>query len=158
MSEKTTEKTSEETQKLTTEETSSDKVFYPTGHVIAAFADKEAVELAKAALLKAGFPAEAVITPEPWEMLKQYFAYERDKDANLLEKAKAFVSNMGDESSYVDQYVELASKGYSFLLVYAPEAEDTQRVANIILPLKPERPRKYDRMTVTDLNPATSGI
>jgi hypothetical protein len=82
---------------------------------------------------------------------------EREESSNPLKAVKSFLSNMGDDSNFAQQYQELAEQGYSFLLAYAPDDDKTSRVTDLIKQFNPQRARKYSSMTVTDLYPQVSG-
>ncbi len=148
---------SKEIDKLKAGETPTD-VFYPRGYVITAFVAPDQAEEVRQELKKQGFVDEHVVVLKPHEVLAENRERKAVEDGSLIGKFQAFFSNMGDDSNFVEQYVDLARKGHTFVLVFAPEAADTERVRQTIQPFNPQRPRKYDHMAVTDLLPSESGM
>jgi hypothetical protein len=133
-------------------------IFYPTGYVITAFPTQEQAQQARRAVRQSGIADEHVVMLAPHEVLAEKRERKAIEANNLIGKFQAFFSNMGDDSRYVEQYVELARKGYTFLLIYAPEEADTEHVRQAIRPFDPHRPRKYDQTTVTDLVLTETGM
>ena len=131
-------------------------MFFPTGYVVVTFEKLQEAQQAQAVLLTAGFVEDDVLLFTGPEVIQH--DHELKKNANLLTKLEALLSNMGDESNYVDQYLELAHKNHTFLLVYAPDDKDSKHVAALIKPFHPHRARKYDAMKVIDLYPSSSGL
>ncbi len=148
---------SKELDKLKTGEKPTD-VFYPSGYVITAFAKPDQAEQVRQELKKQEFVDEHIVLLKPHEVLAENRERKEVEDGSLIGKFQAFFSNMGDDSNFVEQYVDLARKGHTFVLVYAPEAADTERVRLAIQPYSPQRPRKYDQLTVTDLLPSEAGM
>lgn len=148
---------SKELDKLKTGEQPTD-VFYPTGYVIAGFPTPQQAEQARQAAQQAGFAEGHIVLLKPNELLAENRERKAEEEGSVVGKLQAFFSNMGDDSSFVEQYVELARQGHTFVLVYAPEKADTERVRQAIQPFDPQRPRKYDQATVTDLVLTESGM
>lgn len=148
---------SKELDKLKTGQQATD-VFYPRGYVIAGFATPDQAEQVRQALRDERFADEHIVVLRPNELLAENRERKAVEKESLAGKLEAFFSNMGDDSNYVEQYVNLARKGHTFVLVYAPEDADTERVRKVILPFDPQRPRKYDQAVVTDLVLTESGM
>jgi hypothetical protein len=136
---------------------SADGIFYPTDYVIAAFENQQGVSGARDALMRAGFAEDDLITLDAQGMGALNREEKREEGSNPLKAMKSFLSNMGDDSNFAQQYQELAARGYSFLLAYAPDDDKTSQVTELIKPFNPQRARKYAQMTVTDLFPQVSG-
>jgi hypothetical protein len=133
-------------------------VFYPRGYVIAGFATPERAEQVRKAAKQAGFADEHIVVIKSNELLVENRQRKEIENNSVAGKLQAFFSNMGDDSNFVEQYVDLARKGHTFVLIYAPSAEETERVRHAILPFDPQRPRKYDQAVVTDLVLTESGM
>jgi hypothetical protein len=136
---------------------SAEDIFYPTDYVIAAFENQQLLDGARDALKHAGFAENDLITLNAKQMRALNREDEREESSNQLKAVKSFLSNMGDDSNFAQQYQELAEQGYSFLLAYAPDDDKTSRVTDLIKQFNPQRARKYSSMTVTDLYPQVSG-
>lgn len=136
---------------------SAEGIFYPTDYVIAAFGNQQSLAGAKDALSHAGFAANDLIVLDAQQMRSLKREKRQDEKHNPLEAIKSFVSVMGDDSNFAEQYIELADRGFSFLLAYAPDDDKTTRVTELIKSFNPQRARKYSSMTVTDLYPEVSG-
>lgn len=136
---------------------SAEGIFYPTDYVIAAFENQSSLQGARDALSHAGFAANDLIVLDAMQMRSLKREKQQDEKHNPLDAIKSFLSVMGDDSNFAEQYIELADRGYSFLLAYAPDDEKTARVTDLIKPFNPQRARKYASMTVIDLYPEVSG-
>jgi len=136
---------------------SAEGIFYPTDYVIAAFENQQALNGARSALSHAGFAENDLITLDAQQMRSLSREEKRDESSNPFKAVKLFVSNLGDDSNFAQQYQELAERGFSFLLAYAPDDDKTARVTELIKQFNPQRARKYASMTVTDLYPQVSG-
>jgi|GEM_PF-4512443 len=133
-------------------------VFYPRGYVIAGFETPDQAEQVRGLLWQQGFTDEQVIVLKPADILTERRQQKQEEGESIVGKLQAFFSNMGDDSNYVEQYVDLAHKGDTFVLVNAPEEADTERVRLVMVPFNPHRPRKYDLTVVKDLSLKESGM
>lgn len=136
---------------------SADSIFYPTDYVIAAFEEQQLIEGARDALKHAGFAENDLIVLDAAQMRSLKREKQQDEKHNPLDAVKSLLSVMGDDSNFAEQYIELADRGFSFLLAYAPDEERTARASDLIKSFKPQRARKYTSMTVVDLYPEISG-
>lgn len=136
---------------------SAEGIFYPTDYVIAAFESQQALEGARNALKQAGFAENDLISLDAQHMRSLDREEKREESHDPIKAVKSFFSNMGDDSNFAQQYQELAARGFSFLLAYAPDDDKTARVTELIKQFNPQRARKYASMTVTDLYPQLSG-
>lgn len=116
--------------------------FKPVGHVVMALRTEEQARDASRALREAGF-AEADIldfsAPEHAERMNQ-----------LLEHASG-AAGFGYEIVLMRRYQELNRQGCSWLLVYAPEDDQTERVAEVARRFGALSAVKYHRLAEEDL-------
>jgi len=117
-------------------------IFSPTGHVVVAFDSDEDARKARQALISGGIGADEITVYRSDEVLSQIEG-SRKTDNKIFQ--------MGQEEEKVKRYTELASKGCGFLVVYAPSDEDSNRVMDIVHPLKPKFAEKYNRLTLEEL-------
>ena len=116
--------------------------FKPVGHVVLAWRDDAAAEAASAALHAAGFAVEDVLHYSANE--------ERAEMAWMIDHASEF-AGFGYEITLMRRYEALARDGCSWLLVYAPDAEHTQRVAEVAQRHGALAAVKYNRLLIEEL-------
>ena len=97
-------------------------VFKPVGHVIVALPTAADAQGARSALLADGFDAAGIVAYSPDEMKRQ---------ADIDIEQAGVLAGIGQELNLVKAHRELAEKGYSFLVVKAPDDDDAQKVADI---------------------------
>jgi hypothetical protein len=116
--------------------------FKPVGHVIVALPDDAQAAAAAQALRDAGFQAEDIL---------QYTAdEERTQLDDMLDHASDF-AGFGYEITLMRRYKELADQGAGWLLVYAPDEEKTDKVAEVVQRFGALAAEKYHRLVVEDL-------
>lgn len=113
-------------------------VFYPTGYVVAFFANEEAVEQARADLLDAGWSDDDII-PVTGEEIVQLNDEIRAKQ-NILDK---FMSEMLEEKEALEEQLRLARQGQYALSVYAGSEAQAGRIHDIIKPYHPTKVYGY---------------
>jgi hypothetical protein len=117
-------------------------VFSPTGYVVMAFADDASAENARKALLQDGFDEDDVTR------------YSRNEVMAEFEKSEEHAhdpTQIGQDVTKVDMYIELAKQGCGFLVVHAPEEQESKRAVNIVRPFNLKFAEKYNRLTLEEL-------
>jgi len=116
--------------------------FKPIGHVVVAMPDDERAGHAVRALRAAGFAAEDIL---------EYSAAEEDDEMDrMLSKASDF-AGFGYEVALMRKYQALAREGASWLIVFAPEDSQHQRVADVVKGHGALMAEKYHRLVIEDL-------
>jgi hypothetical protein len=116
--------------------------FKPVDHVVLAFADDAKADAATRALRDAGFGADDVIA---------YSAAEKDSRMRAMLEHASDVAGFGYEISLMRRYQQLARDGASWLIVYAPEEEQGERVGAIAREHGALAAVKYHRLVVEDI-------
>ncbi len=117
-------------------------VFKPVGHVIVAFANAADADAARGQLQHEGFTPDDIQPYTPEQMKNQ-----ADTD---IENA-GLLASLGQELNLVKAHRELAARGYSFLVVKAPNDEATEQVAGIARRFNAARAQKYGRLVIEEL-------
>jgi phosphoribosylaminoimidazole (AIR) synthetase len=117
-------------------------IFSPTGHVVIAFENDADARNARQALITGGIGVDEITVYRSDEVLSQIEG-SRKTDNKIFQ--------IGQEEEKVKRYDELANQGCGFLVVYAPSDEDSNRVMEIVHPLKPKFAEKYNRLTLEEL-------
>jgi hypothetical protein len=119
--------------------------FKPVGHVVVAMPDDSRAAAAVHALRAAGFDAEDIL---------EYTAAEEDDemDRMLADAESNGLAGFGYELSLMRRYQELARDGASWLIVFAPEDAQAQRVAATVQVHGALMAEKYHRLAVEDLH------
>ena len=116
--------------------------FKPVGHVLLAVRGGDDARRAVDALHEAGFAEEDVIDFNSAE-------YSGHME-RMIEHASEF-AGFGYEITLMRRYKQLCREGCRWLLIYAPEEDDTQRVAEIARRLNAMTAVKYHRLVEEDL-------
>jgi hypothetical protein len=116
--------------------------FKPIGHVVVAMPDDERAARAVRDLRAAGF-AEG-------DILEYSAAEEDDEMDRMLSKASDF-AGFGYEVALMRKYQALAREGASWLIVFAPEDSQHQRVADVVRGHGALMAEKYHRLVIEDL-------
>lgn len=116
-------------------------IFYPTGHVVLAFANAQQSARARQALLKAGFEEQHILSIDDRSMARE--AAENLEDSGVL--------SVGASLPTREKQLELALEGCHFLLVYAPEDADHVLLIQTVTPLSPRYAVKYRRLIIENL-------
>lgn len=117
-------------------------VFKPVGHVIASFPTAVDMAAAHAALEQSGVASTAMVRYGPAEMKRQ---------AELDIAEAGVLASIGQELNLVKAHLELAERGYSFLVVHAPEDEQARQVADIARRHHATRAQSYGRWLIEEL-------
>jgi hypothetical protein len=117
-------------------------VFKPVGHVIVAFPDDESSQAALAEMLRSGFTASDIVAYTPQQMKEQ---------ADIDIDQAGLLAGIGQELNLVKAHRELAVQGHHFLVVHAPDDDDSARVAEIAQRFNAARAQKYGRLFIEEL-------
>ena len=116
--------------------------FKPVGHVMIALpGDEEAAQAARS-LREAGFEDE--------DLLHFDSAEGEAKMREMIVHSSDF-AGFGYEITLMRRYQALSEAGHRWLLVYAPEDAETERVSEVARALKAPMAVKYHRLVVEDL-------
>lgn len=117
-------------------------VFSPTGHIVMAVDSEARASEAAAALRSGGFSSEDVT---------QYTAAEviAECERSLAEAANPV--QIGQEISKIEEYLALAKDGCGFLIVHAPQEQQTKLAMSIVRPFHLRFAEKYNRLTLEEL-------
>jgi hypothetical protein len=125
-------------------------VFYPKDYLLAVFTDPRAADRAAAALEVAGFLDDDVLVLGSDEVLGWHGRF--TTDTGLVGRFKEFAAkHFPGTGAKLDDVIDHARVGHTFLLVYAPEPSHIERAATAIRPAHPALLRKYGAVTITDL-------
>lgn len=116
--------------------------FKPTGHVVVAMPDDERAAAAVRALRARGFEAD--------DILEYTAAEENDEMDRMLQHASDF-AGFGYEVTLMRKYKALAADGASWLIVFAPEDEQAERVASAVREHGALLAEKYHLLAIEDL-------
>jgi hypothetical protein len=116
--------------------------FKPVDHVVLAFADGAKAEAATRDLVQAGF-GEA-------DVLAYGAADAHDRFRAMIEHASD-AAGFGYEISLMRRYQQLAREGASWLIVYAPEDAQSERVAEVARRHGALAAVKYHRLVIEDI-------
>ena len=116
--------------------------FKPVGHVVVAMPDDEAAARAVRALHDRGFDQEDVL---------EYTAAEEDDEMDRMLTHASDFAGFGYEVSLMRRYKELAAGGASWLIVYAPDDDHAQRVAEAVGAHGALLAEKYHRLVIETL-------
>lgn len=116
--------------------------FKPVGHVVVALPDASRSADAVSALLAAGFAPEDIL---------QYTAAEEKSEMDQMLANAGGIAEFGYEAGLMRKYQKLAADGASWLIVYAPEDDAGQRVADVAKLHGAILAEKYNHLSVEDL-------
>ena len=116
--------------------------FKPVDHIVVAMPDDDAAAAFTKDLLVNGFASEDVL---------HFSAAEGRSDmARMLDGASDF-AGFGYEITLMRRYLDLAKKGYRWVLVYAPEDDQAERAKEAALRQAAPMAVKYHSLAVEDL-------
>ena len=116
--------------------------FKPVGHVVVALPDDASAAQAVQALRQQGFAADDILA---------YTAAEEDDEMDRMLQHTSDFAGFGYEVTLMRKYKELAAAGASWLIVFAPEDEQAERVANTVRDHGALLAEKYHRLVIEDL-------
>lgn len=116
--------------------------FKPVGHVVVAMPDDPRAAAAAQALRDAGFEAEDIL---------EYTAAEEDDEMDRMLQHASDLAGFGYEIALMRRYQELARDGASWLIVFAPDDDLAQVVADVVKAHGALMAEKYHRLVIEDL-------
>ena len=116
--------------------------FKPVGHVMIALPDLDQAVAAAEALRAAGFDTEDILHFDSAEG--------EAKMRDMIDHSSDF-AGFGYEITLMRRYQALSEAGHRWLLVYAPEDDETERVAEVARRFHAPMAVKYHRLAVEDL-------
>ena len=116
-------------------------VFYPTGHIVAAFEDEASAMKAQECLVREHWPEDHVVYVDSAAM-------EREAEENL---GDASFLSAGASVPARQKQLELAREGCHFLLIFAPDEEDQDRAMQLLDGLAVRYAVKYHRLIIENL-------
>lgn len=117
-------------------------VFYPTGHVLIAFAKDAPAKDARQDLLRGGYEKDEVIYQSA-----DYVVSEIDK----LRPHISLLAQLGSQAEQMERHYELSKQGCAWLIVYAPTDAEVNRVMNVARRYDIKLAQKYHRLVIEDL-------
>jgi hypothetical protein len=115
-------------------------IFYPRGHLVAAFPRREDAERVRQNLLTGGY--------DPHDC--QLFAAEevaRSARRNL-EQNSGFLATLGRSDEAVEAHLAAADKGSTFLVTYAPSDLEAERAMNVVRRVPFDFVHRYHRFAI----------
>ena len=116
-------------------------VFYPTGHIVAAFSDAKAALKAQEVMTRSQWPEDHVLYVDAASMADE--AEENLHDASFLAAGASVPARQ--------KQLELAQAGCHFLLIFAPDKEDEQRAMSLLNGHAVVYAAKYNRLIIENL-------
>ena len=116
--------------------------FKPVGHVVIAMPDDGSAAQAVQTLRMQGFDADDILA---------YTAAEEDDEMDRMLQHTSDFAGFGYEVTLMRRYKELAARGASWLIVFAPEDDHAERVATVARQHGALLAEKYHRLAVEDL-------
>ena len=124
-------------------------VFYPKGYVVVIFSSPDDVAGAMKAVVATGWQQDDVVPVTGEEMLARYDQHQEKQ--GWLEKLQSTLAEFGQETQYLRDILDQARAGNQFLMVYAPELEQAQRVRDLVKPFAPIRLTLYKQEGIVDV-------
>ncbi len=124
-------------------------VFKPVGHTLISVRSAQDLDIAVAAFKNEGFSDKSLIQYSPEEMAAQV-------DLDFINASP--LAGAGSELNLSKVHRDLAQKGFSFLVVYAPEDEQAELVDRVIETIKPVQAQRYSRFIIEELVPPTNAL
>jgi hypothetical protein len=122
-------------------------VFYPKHFIVSVFADRAAAESAASSLKEAGFGADDIRTWDGADVAANHDKYVAER--GLLQKIGSLFPS--EEHDVLNDYIEQARAGATFLTVYTPEEGQRQTAAPIVADAGGTLMRYYGNNTITNL-------
>jgi hypothetical protein len=118
-------------------------MFYPLGYLAVAFRHEADAARVREALIAGGYdPSDVQVVP-PEAVLAGA--------TRSLEAASPLARVFGWEHDALTAHVVLATRGFTFVLVYAPSNLDTERVMAVVHRFEYGLAHKFDRFAVHEL-------
>lgn len=117
-------------------------MFYPTGYIVAAFADRETADQARAKLISKGFGDSEV---------RHVGAAEMAREAAKNLEHPSFFASIGSSLPTRQKQLELAEHGCDFLLIHAPEDASQNQALETLGSVQTRYAVKYKRLIIENL-------
>lgn len=117
-------------------------VFKPIDHVVIGFASQADQSSARAELARAGFTEADLVSYTPAEM--------KERSERQIEQAGALAS-FGHEINLIQLYRDLSDQGHHWLVVFAPEADQAARVADVARRSDAKLAQRYGSLVIEEL-------
>jgi hypothetical protein len=115
-------------------------MFYPLGYLAVAFRHEGDAAQVRQVLIAGGYdPGDVQVVPSQAVVAGA---------TRSLEAASPLVRVLGCEHDTLTAHVELATRGFTFMLVYAPSNLDTERVMAVVRRFEYGLAHKFDRFAV----------
>lgn len=119
-------------------------VFYPTGYVFVMLPNRPQAEQVARELVSGGYDREAIMLLSPETILREIAPVDGgDADVGL--------PSAGTESAIADNYITLARRGQSGLMVYAESEKDTDIVMLAVRSQPFSYAKKYHMLAIEDM-------
>jgi hypothetical protein len=118
-------------------------IFYPFGYIVAAFGRKEDAIRVQEHLLTGGYDAADCVLETGVEM-----AIAAGKN---LEDNPGWLSRLGMSDEAVQQHLDAANQGATFLRIFAPGDTDVERAMNVVRRVPFELAHLYRRFAIEDM-------
>ncbi|MGN6392467.1 MAG: hypothetical protein ACTHM9_09510 [Gemmatimonadales bacterium] len=115
-------------------------MFYPVGYLAVAFRHEDDAGRARDALVAGGYDSGDVQLVSAREVIAGA--------TRSLETASPLVRVLGWERDALAAHAELAARGFTFILAYAPSNLDTERVMAVVRRFEYGLAHKFDRFAV----------
>jgi hypothetical protein len=117
--------------------------FYPLGYVVLAFQQRGEAEQVKKRLHEAGFEEADTTILGADDLI--------ETEGGEGGHADGFASALAGETKIMEKHRDLAKSGATFLMVFAPDNQSTERVAKIVEGSSLLTADKYERFTICGL-------
>jgi len=116
--------------------------FNPVGHAVLAFADDDVAKEARKALQAAGFDKDDILVFTSGELFPDL--------SEMLRNASG-AAGFGYEIQLMRRYMTLAGEGCGWLIVFAPEEEQTVKIVEVAKRFEARSAVQYGRLLHEDL-------
>jgi hypothetical protein len=99
-------------------------IFYPRGHLVAAFRRREDAERVRRELMTGGYDDEDCLLYTPQEVA--------ESTRRNLEDNRGPLSRLGRSDEAVSAHLRAAENGSTFLVIYAPGELEIERAMNVV--------------------------
>jgi hypothetical protein len=115
-------------------------IFYPRGHIVAAFRSRQDAEKVQHDLLTGGYNTADC-------QLFSAVGVARDTQQNL-ERNTGPLARLGKSDEAVAKHLEAAKRGSTFLVIYAPGDLESERAMTVVRRVPIELAHRYHRMAI----------
>jgi hypothetical protein len=121
--------------------------FYPTGYITAVTHGRPQAEAAQTALQEAGFDDIRIWSAEDVQARHQAFLSQR----SMIQRISAAFA--ADEKLVLDDYLQAAEEGHTFLTVHIPDEAQVNQARDILVAHHAHQMHYYSPIGITDLTP-----